>query len=71
MLFVNKVLGLQFYITLCQSAFSALTLLVEWQEGIRPVKTEWWDDGVVICLGRDADCIYPADATVTHCLLLQ
>ena len=22
---------------------------------IRPVKTEWWDAGVVICLGRGAD----------------
>jgi len=31
-------------------AFSALTLLVGQQEGIRPVKTEWWDAGVVICL---------------------
>jgi len=34
-------------------AFSALTLLV----GVarRPVKTEWWRAGVVICLERDAD----------------
>ena len=24
-------------------------------KGIRPVKTEWWDAGVVICLGRGAD----------------
>jgi len=23
--------------------------------GIRPVKTEWWDAGVVICLERGAD----------------
>ena len=30
--------------------FSALTLL-----GIRPVKTEWWGAGVVICLERGAD----------------
>ena len=25
------------------------------RKGIRPVKTEWWDAGVAICLGRDAD----------------
>ena len=43
-------------------AFSALMLLVGWQEG-HPAckKTEWWGTGVVIC---------PADATATHCLLL-
>ena len=37
-------------------AFSALTLLVWWQEG-HPAckKTEWWDAGMVICLERDAD----------------
>ena len=37
------------------SAFSALTLLVGRQEGIRPVKTEWWGVGMVICLERGAD----------------
>jgi len=37
-------------------AFSALTLLVGWQEG-HPAckKTERWGAGVVICLERDAD----------------
>jgi len=25
------------------------------RKGIWPVKTEWWDAGVVICLERDAD----------------
>jgi len=37
-------------------AFSALTLLVERQEG-HPAckKTEWWGAGVVICLERCAD----------------
>jgi len=30
-------------------------LLVGWQEGIRPVKTEWWGAGMVICLERGAD----------------
>jgi len=39
-------------------------------KGIRPVKTEWWGAGVVICLERGAD-LQTADATATHCLLLQ
>ena len=36
--------------------FSALTLLVGWQEG-HPAckKTEWWGAGMAICLERDAD----------------
>ena len=38
------------------SAFSALMLLVGWQEG-HPAckKTEWWGAGMVICLERGAD----------------
>ena len=42
--------------TSLQSAFSALTLLVGWQEG-HPAckKTEWWGAGVVICLELGAD----------------
>jgi len=65
--------------------FSDLTLLVKlpsvlWRcwlgdrKGIRPVKTEWWGAGVVVCLERDAhlhNAYGPADATATHCLLLQ
>jgi len=41
---------------LCFHSFSALTLLVWWQEG-HPAckKTEWWGAGVVICLERGAD----------------
>jgi len=35
-------------------AFSALMLLVGWQEW-HPKKTEWWDSGMVIYLGWDAD----------------
>jgi len=40
----------------CFTAFSALTLLVGWQEG-HPAckKTEWWGAGVVVCLERGAD----------------
>jgi len=37
------------------TAFSALTLLVWRRKGIRPVKTEWWAAGVVICLEQGAD----------------
>ena len=45
-----------YYVLLCfYCAFSALTRLVWRQEGIRPVKTEWWVAGVVICLERGAD----------------
>jgi len=37
-------------------AFSALTLLVRWQEGhLACKKTEWWGAGVVICLDQGAD----------------
>ena len=51
-------------------AFSALTLLVGWQEGYPACKkTEWWGAGMAICLERLA--YGPADATATHCLLLQ
>jgi len=48
-------------------------LLVGQQEGyLACKKAEWCDAGMVICLGRGADFAYgPADATATHCLLLQ
>jgi len=37
-------------------AFSALTLLVERQEGhLACKKLEWWGAGMVVCLERDAD----------------
>ena len=51
--------------------FSALTLLVGHQEG-HPAckKTEWWDVGVVVCMGCRL-AYSPADATATHYLLLQ
>jgi len=36
--------------------FSALTLLVGWQEGHQACKnTEWWDAGMVMCLCQGAD----------------
>ena len=42
-------------VALAWSAFSALTLLVGWQEG-HPAckKLEWWGAGVVVCLERGA-----------------
>jgi len=48
--------ALLYFSAFSANAFSALTLLVGRQEAcIRPVKSEWWDAGVVICLGRSAD----------------
>jgi len=37
------------------------------RKGIRPVKTEWWGTGVVICLERSANLFAcgPANATAT------
>jgi len=35
-------------------AFSALMLLVRWQEGHPACKNEWWGAGVLICLERGA-----------------
>jgi len=56
-----------------------LTLLVGRQLEGHPAckKTEWWDAGVVMCLGQGADLHMaqlssgPADATATHYFLLQ
>jgi len=36
-------------------SFSALTLLVRWQEGHPACKKQWWGAGVVICLEQGAD----------------
>jgi len=49
------------YCLYADCAFSALTLLVGWQEG-HPAcnKTEWWGAGVVICLERGADLHMPS-----------
>jgi len=43
------------------------------RKGIWPVKTEWWDVGVFICMGRGTylHMAGPDDATATHYLLLQ
>jgi len=47
------------------TAFSALTLLVGWQEGVRPVKTS--DEVLMYCLSgaRCRRAYGPADATAT------
>jgi len=58
------------------SAFSALTLLVGWQEG-HPAckKTEWWDAGMVICLKRGADLhmaqLMPLPLTISYFSKIQ
>ena len=53
-------------------AFSALTLLVGQQEG-HPAckKLEWWGAGIYLSGARCRLAYGPADATATHCLLLQ
>jgi len=43
-----------------------LTLLVGRQEGqLACKKTEWWDAGVVICLGQDAYLLMPLPLIVS------
>jgi len=34
------------------------------RKGIWPVKTEWWDAGMVMCLGQGADLLWPSRG---HC----
>jgi len=56
--------------------FSALTLLVGWQEGhLACKKTDWWGDGVVICLERGADMhmaqLMPMPLTVSRFIKIQ
>jgi len=47
-----------FHVTVIR-AFSALTLLVRWQEGDPACKkTEWWGAGMVICLVQT--CVWPS-----------
>ena len=59
------------YIVITLFAFSALTLLVGRQEGHPACKK--LSGGVLACLsGKRCSLAYgPADATATHCLLLQ
>ena len=57
---------------LCPVAFSALTMLVGWQEGHPACKK--LSSRVLAWLSAWSEvqtCICPADATATHCLLLQ
>jgi len=61
------------HVMYCHAAFRALMLLVGRQEEHPACKKE---SGGVICLDRGADlhkkqAYGPADATATHCLLLQ
>jgi len=60
----------------CDIAFSALTLLVGWQEG-HPAckKTEWWGAGVVVYLEQGADLhmaqLMPLPLTVSRFSKIQ
>jgi len=51
-------------------AFSALTLFVGRQEGQLACKKQWWDAGMVVCLGRGADLhmaqLMPLALTVSY-----
>ena len=62
-------------VLLCNLAFSALTLLtllVGWQEGhLVFKKLSGWVLSWLSVWGEVQICIYPADATATHCLLFQ
>ena len=41
----------------CLQCFDA----VDWAAGrALPVKTEWWEAGVIICLGEEQICIWPS-----------
>ena len=55
--------------SLFSTAFSALTLLVGWQEGHPACKIEWWDAGMFICLERDAE-LHMAQLMPRHSLSL-
>ena len=56
----------------CSTAFSALTLLVGWQDGHPACKNfEWCSTGMVICLERDADLHMAQLMPLPLCLLLQ
>jgi len=63
-------LDADFYLLLCLIAFSALTLLVGWQEGHPACKK--LSSGVITWLSVWGGFAYgQADVTVIHCLLLQ
>jgi len=51
--------------SLKKRAFSALRLLVDIRKSIRPVKIEYRDAGVVICMMCRSFVYGPADATAT------
>ena len=63
----------RFYVcSLPKFAFSALMLLVGRRKGIRPVKKPSGEVLAWLSVWSEVQtCICPADATATHCLLLQ
>jgi len=69
---VNVIQYTSTIIRIHDGAFSALTLLVGWQEGHPACKK--LSAGLLTWLSvwiEVQTCIGPADATATHCLLLQ
>ena len=62
-----------FYYQTMIAAFSALTLLVGWQEGHPACKKLSGEVLSWLSVWNEVQtCLYgPADATATHCLLLQ
>jgi len=62
-------------ILLALVAFSTLMLLDGRQEGIRPVKTQWWGAGAVVSLEQAADLymaqLMPLPLTVSYFSIIQ
>ena len=57
-------------VVICLQCFDAVGWAAGRASGLQ--KTEWWGTGVVILSGARCRLAYgPADATATHCLLLQ
>jgi len=71
---MNNLMTVRFNLKYSQiTAFSALTLLVGRREGHTACKKQWWGAGVAwLSVWSEMHVAYgPADATATHCLLLQ
>jgi len=61
------------FLDFLHGAFSALMHRLGGRKGIRPVKTDWWGTGVVICLEQGANDLHMVQLMPlpTHHLLLQ
>ena len=69
MLYLSASVGISSLRGTISNAFSALTLLVGWQECKKTVKTESWGAGMVICQGQGAD-LHMAQLCHSHSLSL-